>query len=500
AGLFGNQDPIRNIAPVMIWIIGWVGLAFLSVLLGDVWRLVNPWNAIFALAEICCRRVRADAVLGFARRYPESLAAWPAFLLLVVFAWMELVERQKRPCGTRGRARRLFCAHVFRHGPVRTPDMARTGGDVHARFRHLCTVRPARSHTAAARHPRAYAGGRIAGRGACDVLHGRASGCAAGDRHLRRTARNSALGAGRRRGPGLGRRTVIRARADPARRSNGAAGSQRGARGMRFAVSGGVRGRVPVDGGRCGRARPAHRRGAPQLRAHPRADRDRLSRGALFLVVLPRRAIRDPASVGSAGPRLEPLRDRPLSGGYRAGHAAAAVDRGGGRGGARPCVRDLPLARYGASSLRRSACGAEESDPDGRADGQLHDAELVDPVPAHRRDRDALIGIVDLVHVDSLVRPAAAGYVGSADGVHLAADLGHGEAVARRRHRRQPLPRVRLRIEGLVRPVRADQVVEVSLATNYVHPPVEYGGFHPPSWGPHSPPPRPRALLPVVRP
>jgi hypothetical protein len=35
--------------------------------------------------------VRADAVLGFARRYPESLAAWPAFLLLVVFAWMELV-------------------------------------------------------------------------------------------------------------------------------------------------------------------------------------------------------------------------------------------------------------------------------------------------------------------------------------------------------------------------------------------------------------------------
>src|SRR5262249_28175110 len=75
----------------MIWIVGWVGLAFLSVLLGDVWRLINPWNAVFALAELCCRRVRADAVLGFARRYPESLAAWPAFLLLVAFAWMELV-------------------------------------------------------------------------------------------------------------------------------------------------------------------------------------------------------------------------------------------------------------------------------------------------------------------------------------------------------------------------------------------------------------------------
>src|SRR5919108_2039596 len=91
AGLFGNQDPIRNIAPVMVWIIGWVGLAFLSVLLGDVWRLVNPWNAIFAFAELCCRRMCADAVLGLARRYPQWLAAWPAFLLLMAFAWMELV-------------------------------------------------------------------------------------------------------------------------------------------------------------------------------------------------------------------------------------------------------------------------------------------------------------------------------------------------------------------------------------------------------------------------
>src|SRR5665811_1779535 len=31
AGLFGSQDPIRNIAPAMIWIIAWVGLAFLSL-------------------------------------------------------------------------------------------------------------------------------------------------------------------------------------------------------------------------------------------------------------------------------------------------------------------------------------------------------------------------------------------------------------------------------------------------------------------------------------
>jgi hypothetical protein len=91
AGLFGNQDPVRNIAPVMIWIIGWVGLAFVSVLLGDVWKLVNPWNAIFSFAEACCRRWHVAAMVGFRQPYPQWLAAWPAFLLLISFAWMELV-------------------------------------------------------------------------------------------------------------------------------------------------------------------------------------------------------------------------------------------------------------------------------------------------------------------------------------------------------------------------------------------------------------------------
>src|SRR5262245_6558177 len=369
AGLFGNQDPIRNIAPVMIWIIGWVGT---GVLVCAARRCLEAGQSL-ECGFRACRALLSPRARGRGSWFRAALSGIAGGVARLPAArGVRLdgarMERQERPCRTRGRARRLFRADVFRHGPVRTTEMARARGDVHARLRHLCTVRPAGSHTAAAGHPRADAGGRIAGRAACDILDGRAGGCAAGDRHLRRTARNATLGAGRCRGPGLGLRTVIRARADPARRPDGAAGSQRGARGIRFAVSGGLRGRVPVDGGRCGRARRADRRRASQLRAHARADRDRLSRGALFLVVLPRRAIRHSAAVGSAGPRLESLRDRPLSGGYRAGHATAAVERRGGRGGAGPCVRNLPLARYGASPLRRSACGAEESDPDGRAD------------------------------------------------------------------------------------------------------------------------------------
>src|SRR5262249_48037150 len=62
-----------------------------SVRLGDVWTLLNPWKAIFSLAETCCRRLRADAVGGFAGPVPDFWGAWPAFRLLVTSAWMELV-------------------------------------------------------------------------------------------------------------------------------------------------------------------------------------------------------------------------------------------------------------------------------------------------------------------------------------------------------------------------------------------------------------------------
>ena len=91
AGLFGSQDPVRNIAPMMVWIIGWVAVAFICALIGNVWELLNPWSTVFAGAESVYRRVRPGAALSLARPYPEKLGVWPAFLLFVVFAWMELI-------------------------------------------------------------------------------------------------------------------------------------------------------------------------------------------------------------------------------------------------------------------------------------------------------------------------------------------------------------------------------------------------------------------------
>jgi hypothetical protein len=91
AGLFGTQSPLKNIAPVMVWAIWWVGMAYISALLGDLWALVNPLDTLFTWAEALYSRIRPGRRLAFGLPYPEGLAAWPAVVLFVAFVWMELV-------------------------------------------------------------------------------------------------------------------------------------------------------------------------------------------------------------------------------------------------------------------------------------------------------------------------------------------------------------------------------------------------------------------------
>ena len=85
-GLFGLQRPLKNFAPTMVWVIWWIGLAMVSALLGDLWRVVNPWRAVITWIEA----LRGSELES--RPYPERLGSWPAVVLFSVFAWLELVS------------------------------------------------------------------------------------------------------------------------------------------------------------------------------------------------------------------------------------------------------------------------------------------------------------------------------------------------------------------------------------------------------------------------
>ena len=80
AGLFGTQDPFRNLAPAFVWIAWWIGFTYLSALVGDVWAVLNPWKALYPAERFALRRA-----------LPAAVGVWPAAALLLAFAWIEIV-------------------------------------------------------------------------------------------------------------------------------------------------------------------------------------------------------------------------------------------------------------------------------------------------------------------------------------------------------------------------------------------------------------------------
>ena len=91
AGFCGSQDPYRNIAPTLVWIIWWVGLAIFSACLGDLWAVVNPWRSLFDGADRLYRTLTGRTGLALGLPYPEALGVWPAVGLLFAVSWTELV-------------------------------------------------------------------------------------------------------------------------------------------------------------------------------------------------------------------------------------------------------------------------------------------------------------------------------------------------------------------------------------------------------------------------
>jgi hypothetical protein len=89
AGLFGNPATFKNITPVAVWVIWWVGFGFLTAFVGNIWPLINPWSSTFGFFERLTRPWTKG--LSFHAHYPRWLGVWPSCALFLLFAWLELV-------------------------------------------------------------------------------------------------------------------------------------------------------------------------------------------------------------------------------------------------------------------------------------------------------------------------------------------------------------------------------------------------------------------------
>ncbi|WP_088624006.1 hypothetical protein [Oceanicola sp. 22II-s10i] len=80
-GRTGSQDPTINALPLLVWTGFWLFLVSLQAVVGDIWRVLNPWTGLWALAG---RRAWLN--------YPRGLGRWPGLVSLMAFAAFLLAD------------------------------------------------------------------------------------------------------------------------------------------------------------------------------------------------------------------------------------------------------------------------------------------------------------------------------------------------------------------------------------------------------------------------
>jgi hypothetical protein len=105
AAAFGDPDTVENIAPVFVYVVFWVGMTLVCALVGDLWRVVNPFDTLAALLE----RLGGARLSGA----PYRWGRWPAVAGLAGFVWLELVPANRAQPRTLAVAIVLYTAAVL---------------------------------------------------------------------------------------------------------------------------------------------------------------------------------------------------------------------------------------------------------------------------------------------------------------------------------------------------------------------------------------------------
>ncbi len=89
AGFVGDQNPAFNILPTTVWVLFGVGITFVSAIIGDVWRVVNPFATLYGyLGKVFPQKEASASTLT---SWPIWLSVWPAVAGFFLYRWIENV-------------------------------------------------------------------------------------------------------------------------------------------------------------------------------------------------------------------------------------------------------------------------------------------------------------------------------------------------------------------------------------------------------------------------
>lgn len=86
-GWFGPRDPLKNLLPLSIWTLWWIGIVSVQGLVGNLWHWINPWHGIAHFL-----RPQNPPVQSPSKVSNTDAHAWPALALLIGFYGLMLVD------------------------------------------------------------------------------------------------------------------------------------------------------------------------------------------------------------------------------------------------------------------------------------------------------------------------------------------------------------------------------------------------------------------------
>ena len=96
AALFGSDSSASNPAPRWFYVVFWVGVPLVSFVLGDVWKVLSPFDSLAAVGQ----GVRDQRLTGTpppidaADHAGIAFTHWPALVGLIGFLWLELAYHE----------------------------------------------------------------------------------------------------------------------------------------------------------------------------------------------------------------------------------------------------------------------------------------------------------------------------------------------------------------------------------------------------------------------
>ena len=133
-GIWGPTDPMHNLLTLVFWTIVWIAVPLMSMLIGNVWGLINPWTSAVRVTRTL---IGWRGQIGLRR-----LGQWPAVAGLAGFTWFQLVSLSPEDPMTLARVAGLYWAGIYLLAVADGEDWLDQGEFLTVMMRYLSFVAP----------------------------------------------------------------------------------------------------------------------------------------------------------------------------------------------------------------------------------------------------------------------------------------------------------------------------------------------------------------------